>query len=171
MRCNVYPAKKNRTVSTALLRKIAAVLIGFFGLTCRRVPPRAAQPGYLPVPATAEAAPPEPPDPMWREPVPWVLPGMDLPKIRLGIEGALKLLGVDLAVLVQDMGIHAGNHVNLRMARVALGGLQVAVVQFQLVGGAGMTEGMKDHPGQPCLLPQLLKLLQDEGGTRPRNTR
>ena len=25
-----------------------------------------------------------------------------------------------------------------------------------------MTEGMKDHPGQPCLLPQLLKLLQDD---------
>ena len=75
MRCNVYPAKKNRTVSTALLRKIAAVLIGFFGLTCRRVPPRAAQPGYLPVPATAGAVPPEPPDPMWRELVPWVLPG------------------------------------------------------------------------------------------------
>ena len=63
---------------------------------------------------------------------------MDLPKIGIGIEGALKLLGVDLAVLVQDVGIHAGNHVDLRMARVALGGLQVAVVQFQLVGGTGM---------------------------------
>ena len=62
--------------------------------------------------------------------------------IDLGIESALKLLGVDLAVLVQDVGIHAGNHVDLRMARVALGGLQVAVVQFQLVGGAGMTEGI-----------------------------
>ena len=67
---------------------------------------------------------------------------MDLPKIGIGIEGALKLLGVDLAVLVQDVGIHAGNHVDLRMARVALGGLQVAVVQFQLVGGTGMTEGI-----------------------------
>ena len=37
-----YPAKKDRTVSTALLRKIAAVLMGFFGRTCRRVPPGAA---------------------------------------------------------------------------------------------------------------------------------
>ncbi len=52
------------------------------------------------------------------------------------------------------MRIHAGDHVDLRMARVTLGGLQVAVVQFQLVGGAGMTEGMKDHSGQPCLFPQ-----------------
>ena len=48
------------------------------------------------------------------------------------------------------------------MARVALGGLQVAVVQFQFVGRAGMTERMEDHPGQPSLLPQLLKLLQDD---------
>ena len=41
---------------------------------------------------------------------------MDLPKIGIGIEGALKLLGVDLAVLVQNVRIHAGNHVDLRMA-------------------------------------------------------
>ena len=60
------------------------------------------------------------------------------------------------------MRIHAGDHVDLRMACITLGGLQVAVVQFQLVGGAGMTEGMKDHSGQPCLFPQLLKLLQDD---------
>src|SRR5699024_3446967 len=72
---NVYPAKKKRTISTFLLRKIPSVLIGFFGPTCRPVPPRAARPGYLPVPATAEAAPTEPPDPTWREPVPWVLRG------------------------------------------------------------------------------------------------
>ena len=78
MRCNVYPAKKNRTVSTALLRKIAAVLIGFFGLTCRWVPPRAARPGYLPVPATAAAAPPGPPNPVLPAPVLWVPPG-DVP--------------------------------------------------------------------------------------------
>ena len=67
---------------------------------------------------------------------------MDLPKIGIGIEGALKLLGVDLAVLVQNVRIHAGNHVDLRMARVALSGFQVAVVQFQFVGGTGMTEGI-----------------------------
>ena len=120
MRCNVYPAKKKRTISMFLLRKIPSLLIGVFGLTCRLVPPRAAQPGYLPVPATAGAVPPGPPGQASPVPVP------SAP------------LGVDLAVLVQDMGIHAGNHVNLRMARVALGGLQVAVVQFQLVGGAGM---------------------------------
>ena len=168
MRCYVYPAKKKRTISTFLLRKIPSLLIGVFGLTCRLVPPRAAQPGYLPVPATAGAVPPGPPGQASPVPVPSaprrrcrflrLLWGTDRAQVGICVEGALKLLGVDLAVLVQDMGIHAGNHVNLRMARVALGGLQVAVVQFQLVGGAGMTEGMKDHPGQPCLLPQLLKL-------------
>ena len=44
MRCNVYPAKKKRTISMFLLRKIPSLLIGVFGLTCRPVPPRAAQP-------------------------------------------------------------------------------------------------------------------------------
>ena len=77
MRCNVYPAKKKRTISTSLLRKIPSLLIGVFGLTCRLVPPRAAQPGYLPVPATCEAVPPGPPNPMWRAPVPSVPPGAE----------------------------------------------------------------------------------------------
>ena len=36
------------------------------------------------------------------------------------------------------MGIHAGDHVDLGVARIALGGLQVAVVQLQLIGGTGM---------------------------------
>ena len=76
----VYSAKRNRTVSTGLLRKIASLLIGFFGLTCRWVPLRAAQPGYLPVPAIAGAAPPEPPDPAWPVPVPLVLPGDEPPE-------------------------------------------------------------------------------------------
>ena len=70
MRCYVYPAKKKRTISTFLLRKIPSLLIGVFGLTCRPVPPRAAQPGYLPVPATAGAVPPVPPGQASPVPVP-----------------------------------------------------------------------------------------------------
>ena len=70
MRCYVYPAKKKRTISTSLLRKIPSLLIGVFGLTCRPVPPRAAQPGYLPVPATAGAVPPGPPGRASPVPVP-----------------------------------------------------------------------------------------------------
>ena len=70
MCCNVYPAKKKRTISTFLLRKIPSLLIGVFGLTCRLVPPRAAQPGYLPVPATAGAVPPGPPGQASPVPVP-----------------------------------------------------------------------------------------------------
>ena len=50
--------------------------------------------------------------------------------IGAGVEGVLELLGVHLAVLVQNVGIHAGDHVDLGVARVALGGLQVAVVQL-----------------------------------------
>ena len=36
------------------------------------------------------------------------------------------------------MGIHAGDHVDLSVSSIALSGLQVAVVQLQLIGGAGM---------------------------------
>ena len=35
-------------------------------------------------------------------------------------EGTLKLLGVDLTVLVQSMSLHAGDHVDLCVARIAL---------------------------------------------------
>lgn len=55
---------------------------------------------------------------------------MDILKIGSGKEGALNIQDVDLAVLVQNVGIHTCNHVDLRMVRVALGGLQVAVVHF-----------------------------------------
>ena len=60
------------------------------------------------------------------------------------------------------MGIHAGDHVDLSVASIALGGLQVAVVQLQLIGGTGMAQGVKDHFWKPCFLPQLLKRLQDD---------
>ena len=75
---NVYPAKKKRTISTFLLRKILSLLIGIFGPTCRPVPPRAAQPGCLPVPVTAGAVPPGPPDRASPVPVPSAPPGDEL---------------------------------------------------------------------------------------------
>ena len=61
--------------------------------------------------------------------------------IGAGVEGVLELLGVHLAVLVQNVGIHAGDHVDLGVARVALGGLQVAVVE-SLAGRAAMPSTM-----------------------------
>ena len=47
-----------------------------------------------------------------------------------GIESRLKLLSTDLSVFIQDVGIDVGNHIDLRMTGVALGGLQIAVVQL-----------------------------------------
>ena len=41
-------------------------------------------------------------------------------------------------VLVQNVRIHAGDHVDLGVSGIALGGLQVAVVELQLIGGTGM---------------------------------
>ena len=155
MRCYVYPAKKKRTISTSLLRKIPSLLIGVFGLTCRLVPPRAAQPGYLPVPATAGAVPPGPlgqasPCRFLR-----LLWGTDRAQVGICVERRSQLLGVDLAVLVQDMGIHAGNHVNLRMARCRLGwpsGRRGSVSACRWCWNDG---GNERPPWAACLLPQL----------------
>ena len=47
------------------------------------------------------------------------------------------------------------------MARVALRDLQIAVIELQLVGRAGMTQGVKNYLGQASGLPQLIKLLRD----------
>lgn len=60
------------------------------------------------------------------------LRGPHCPQIRIGIEGSLKFLGIDLPILVQNVGIDLGDHVDLCVARVALGGLQISVVQFNL---------------------------------------
>ena len=56
-----------------------------------------------------------------------------IPQIRISIKGTLKLLGIDFAVLVKDVGVHFCNHINFRMTRVSLGGFQIAVVEFQLI--------------------------------------
>ena len=142
MRCYVYPAKKKRTVSTSLLRKIPSLLIGVFGLTCRPVPPRATQPGYLPVRRLPKLLHQSLQIQCSGSLFLFLLWGTNRTQVGICVEGTLKLLGVDLAVLVQNVRIHAGNHVDLCVSRIALSGFQVAVVQFQFVGGTGMTEGI-----------------------------
>ena len=47
-----------------------------------------------------------------------------------GIESRLKLLGADLSVFIQNVGIDVGDHIDLRMTGVALSGFQIAVVQL-----------------------------------------
>ena len=85
----------------------------------------------------------------------------DIAEIRLGIESSLKFLSIDLSILVQNMSIDTGYHVDLGMARIALGGFQIAVVQFQLISGTRMTERVKNNLRQTCTLAQLFKLLVD----------
>ena len=50
--------------------------------------------------------------------------------IGTGPEGILKLPDTHLPVLAQNVGIHTGDPVDLGIARITLGGLQVAVVQL-----------------------------------------
>ena len=92
----------------------------------------AMQPVCWPVPATFGAVPPGTPNPMWRVSVLLVPPGggTNRPQVGIGIEGTLKLLGVDLAILIQNVSIHAGDHVDLSVACITLGGLQITVVQL-----------------------------------------
>lgn len=69
------PANWLRTIFPALLIKNADLLIRFSRPIFRMGPTPAMQPVCWPVPATCEAVPPGPPNPMWREPIPLVLPG------------------------------------------------------------------------------------------------
>ena len=59
-----------------------------------------------------------------------------IPQIRISIKGTLKLLGIDLTVLVKDVGVHFCNHINFSMARISLCGFQIAVVEFQLISNS-----------------------------------
>ena len=75
----------------------------------------------------------------------WFIRRFHTAQIWVCVKRTFKLLCVDLPILVQNVGIHAGDHVDLSVSSIALSGLQVAVVQLQLIGGAGMAEGVKDH--------------------------
>ncbi len=69
------PANWLRTFFPALLIKNADLLIQFSRPIFRMGPMPAMRPVCWPVPATCEAAPPGPPNPMWRAPVPLAPPG------------------------------------------------------------------------------------------------
>ena len=49
-------------------------------------------------------------------------------KIRSCVEAGLKALGVNLAVLIQNVGIDLGNHVRLCVPRIALCCFDISVV-------------------------------------------
>ena len=118
--------------------KIDTLLKRFFRPIFRMGPPPAAQPVCWPVPATCGAVPPGPPSPATHSPAPSA-PGFcrraHRPQIGIGagVEGVLELLGVHLPVLIQDMGIRAGNHVDLGVSSIALGGLQVVLCDMAVL--------------------------------------
>ena len=63
-----------------------------------------------------------------------------LPAGRGRVEGFLKLLGNHFPATIENIGVNSGNNVEFCMARVTQSSLQIAVVEFQLVGGTRMTE-------------------------------
>ena len=71
------PANWLRTIFPALLIKNADLLIRFSRPIFRMGPTPTMQPVCWPVPATCEAVPSGPPNPMWRAPVPSVPPGAE----------------------------------------------------------------------------------------------
>ena len=79
-------------------------------------------------------------------------------QIRVGIERSFKFLSIDLSVFVQDVCINSRNHIDLGVTGVALSGLQVAVIQLELVGRAGMTQRVEDHVRESCRRFELLEI-------------
>ena len=69
----------------------------------------------------------------------------DLSEVWLGIKGLLKPLRIDLAVFIQDMSIDLSDHVDLRMSRIILRCLQIAMIQLKLVCRAGMPKRMEHN--------------------------
>lgn len=75
----------------------------------------------------------------------WFIRRFHTAQIWVCVKRTFKLLCIDLAVFIKNVRIHAGNHIDLSVARITLGSLQIAVVELQLIGGTGMAEGVKDH--------------------------
>lgn len=67
-----------------------------------------------------------------------------LSQIRVGVKFRIEFLCVDFPILVQDVSINLGDHLNFRMAGIALSGLDVTVIELQLVGRAGMPERIRN---------------------------
>ena len=82
--------------------------------------------------------------------------------IGVGVKSCLKFLCVDLAVFVQDMRIDFRDHVNLCMTGISLGSFEIPFVQFQLVGRAGVTQGMEYYIGQAGRLFKAFKLVAND---------
>ncbi len=72
---------------------------------------------------------------------------MYVAKIWIGIESRLEFLCIDLSILIENMRVYLGDHVNFGIPRISLRCFQISVVEFQFVGCAGVAEGMKYYPG------------------------
>ncbi len=66
-----------------------------------------------------------------------------------GVERSLKFLGVYFPVLIQDMCIYIGDHINLRMAGIPLCRFQVTKASLQLVSCTGVPQGMEHNIRYP----------------------
>lgn len=71
-------------------------------------------------------------------------------EIRVSVESTFKLLGVDRSVLIQNVCVHFGDHINLSMTGITLSGLQVTVIQFELISGTGVTQRVEYNIGKTC---------------------
>lgn len=72
---------------------------------------------------------------------------MNLAQVRVGIEGRLELLRVELSILVENVRVNLGDHIDLRVSGITLRCFQVSVVELQFVSCTGMAEGMEYYPG------------------------
>lgn len=75
-----------------------------------------------------------------------------------------------LAVFIIDVGIHVSNHVGLRVACIALYGLNVTA-EAQLHGNTGVSQTVEDHRLQIIFFDQVPQRTFNELGMSPMSMR
>ena len=72
------------------------------------------------------------------------------------VERFFNQLCIGPAVFIEDVGILVCDHLRLRMPRISLHRLDVAAVEFQLVGDAGVPQAVEHNRRQVVVLNQIL---------------
>lgn len=78
-------------------------------------------------------------------------------EVLLSVKSFFESFGVFLSVFVDDMGVDVRYHADLGVAGISLDRLDVAAVELEFVGHAGMTEAVK-HDFRQIVLVSLYSI-------------
>ena len=77
-------------------------------------------------------------------------------QILLTVKGFFEECCITLSVIVDDMGIYVGDHIDLGMSGITLHCLNITTVKLQLVSNRGVTETVEYNRWQIMLLDQII---------------